>query len=125
MITEEADETHARRLLQCDIDDGNSTSRDCVLTFPSIILAANVADMSATCDTVTGFCRHGALTATQNRLTVPTFYVGISIYVGRYTLSDDIFAKCVDMSPTCHDIRHFRGKFAPPSSRHDTADICS
>ncbi len=29
------------------------------------------------------------------------------MYVGRYTFSDDIFAKCVDMSPTCHDIQHF------------------
>ena len=54
------------------------------------ILAANVADMSATCDTVAGFRRHGAVTATQNQLTVPTLYVGISIYVGRYTSSDDI-----------------------------------
>ena len=51
--------------------------------------------MSVTCDTVAGFRRHGAVTATQNQLTVPTLYVGISMYVGRYTLSDDIFAKCV------------------------------
>ena len=84
----------------------------------------HVADMSATCDTVAGFRRHGAVTATQNQLTVPTLYVGIGMYLGRYTFSDDIFAKCVDMSPTCRDIRHFRGKFAPPS-QHDTADICS
>ena len=76
----------------------------------------HVADMSATCDTVAGFRPHGAVTATQN-LTVPTPYIGISMYVGRSTFSDDTFAKCVD-------IQHFRGKFAPPS-RHDTANICS
>ena len=65
----------------------------------------HVADMSATCDTVAGFRRHGAVTATQNQLTVPTWYVGISMNVGRYTLTDDIFAKCVDMLPTsCRDI---------------------
>ncbi len=56
------------------------------------ILAANVADMSPTCDTV------AHVTVTQNQLTVPTPYVGISMYEGRYTLSDDIFAKCVDQS---------------------------
>jgi hypothetical protein len=84
----------------------------------------HVADMSATCDTVAGFHRHGAVSATQNQLTVPTPYVGIRMYVGRYTFSDEMFAKCVHMSPTCRDIRHFRGKIAPPS-RHDTADICS
>ena len=64
----------------------------------------HVSDMSATCDTVAGFCRHGAVTATQNQLTVPTSYVGISMYVGRYTFSDDIFAKCVDMSVATFDI---------------------
>ena len=55
----------------------------------------HVADMSATCDTVAGFHQHGAVTVTQNQLTVPTPYVGISMCVGRYTFSNDIFAKCV------------------------------
>ncbi len=43
MITEEADETHARRLLQCDVDDGNSIS-DRELTFPSIIMRVRMVN---------------------------------------------------------------------------------
>ena len=86
------------RALRSTVHDTKSGGRCARRQRLSCKCRRHVADMSATCDTVAGFRRHGAVTATQNQLTVPTPYVGISMYVGRYTFSDDIFAKCVDMS---------------------------